>query len=568
MSTIVAKNLTKEFKKVKALDNISFEIKSGKITGIVGPDGAGKTTLIRLITGLLSKSNGELLVFDKNIKSFKNLLELIGYMPQKFGLYEDLSVYENMNLYANLQDIKDKQNEIERLLKFTKLLEFKDRRAGALSGGMKQKLGLACALIKKPKILLLDEPSVGVDPISRRDLWSLTKSLIDEDITVIWATSYLDEAELCDEVLLLNEGELLYFGSPKDAIKNLEKRAYLVYGDFFDKRGAISTILESNSTLDAVIVGRDIRVLLQDKKDFPKELLEKLGKNIIYKETTPIFEDAFLDIIGIKTAASSALTKDMNNIRLDIKEVIKADDLVKKFGDFTAANRINFSVKQGEIFGLLGPNGAGKSTTFKMLCGLLLPTSGKAIVLDENLYTTKGNIKNSIGYMAQKFSLYSELSLVSNLDFFAGIYGLKQSRKKEKIKTMIETFGFRKYLNISAGELPLGIKQRLALACSFMHEPPVLFLDEPTSGVDPITRKEFWIHINSMVKKGVSVMVTTHFMDEAQYCDRIMLIYKGKSIALGTPDELKRSVSEDASMEDAFIKLVEEFDKKEGSSEA
>ncbi|MFV0481674.1 MAG: ATP-binding cassette domain-containing protein [Campylobacteraceae bacterium] len=564
MITISAKNLTKFFQKAKtpALNNISFDIKSKEITGLVGPDGAGKTTLIRLIATLLKTSEGTLSVLGEDIQKKENLLEDIGYMPQKFGLYEDLSIDENLSLYADLQGIEDKTKRIDELLEFTKLKPFRSRRAGKLSGGMKQKLGLACALIKKPKILLLDEPCVGVDPISRRDLWSLTKSLVNEDITVIWGTSYLDEAQMCDSVLLLNEGNLLFFGEPKEAMSKLENRVFLITGEIENKREAISTILEYDEFMDAIIVSSDIKVTLRKDKTFPHEVLEKIGKNLEVKKIEPNFEDAFVDILGVKTKAHSNLVAAMQDVKKHDKKLIEAKHLTKKFGDFTATDDISFSVGQGEIFGFLGPNGAGKSTTFKMLCGLLLPTSGEARVLGENLYTSPSTIKENIGYMAQKFSLYGNISVKANLDFFAGIYGLYGKKQKEKVDMMIETFAFDRYLHVSANELPLGIKQRLALACSFMHEPPVLFLDEPTSGVDPITRKEFWMHINSMVKKGISVMVTTHFMDEAEYCDRIMLIYKGKSIALGTPDELKRSVGKNASMEDTFIELVQNFDKE------
>lgn len=565
MKIIDANNLTKTFEDdTIAIKNISFSIYSGKITGVVGPDGAGKTTLIRTLTGLLAPSFGELQVLDKKMpNTSSDFLQQIGYMPQKFGLYEDLTVYENLQLYSNLQSIKEPLSRIEELLNFISLKKFQDRLAGKLSGGMKQKLALACALIKKPKLLLLDEPSVGVDPISRIELWQLVQVLLKDDIAVVWCTSNLDEAQNCDEVILLNEGVTLYQGTPQNLKKDMKDRVFLVSGAFEKKREALTKILEQDEVLDASLVGSKIRVSLKKDNILPKEIIYNLGENIKIEPIEPNFEDSFIDILNIKTLAHSKLVTNMKEIERSSLKLIEAKSLTKKFGDFIATDNIDFEISNGEIFGFLGPNGAGKSTTFKMLCGLLKPTFGVAKVLGENLYSSKSNIiKNSIGYMAQKFSLYGNLKIRDNLDFFSGIYGLKNKKREEKIEEMIEIFDFKHYLHLDANSLPLGIKQRLSLACSVMHEPKVLFLDEPTSGVDPITRKEFWTHINAMVKKGVSVMVTTHFMEEAEYCDKIMLIYKGKNIASGTPEELKALVGESASMQDTFISLVKKYDKE------
>ncbi len=448
-------------------------------------------------------------------------------------------------------------------MEFTSLKPFKDRLTGKLSGGMKQKVGLACALIKKPKLLLLDEPGVGVDPISRIDLWKMVQELLKDDIAVVWSTSYLDEADMCDEVILLNEGDCLYQGTPKEFRQNMKNRVFLVSGKFYKKRDALTKILEQKEVLDAVLVGAKIRVNLLKNEFLPKEIIQTLGNSIKIEEVEPIFEDSFVDILNVKTKAHSKLVENMKFQEKSEKKLIEAKNLTKKFGDFIATDNIDFEIGNGEIFGFLGPNGAGKSTTFKMLCGLLTPTFGTAKVLGEDLYKSKSTIRTSIGYMAQKFSLYGNLSIKDNLEFFAGVYGIEKELRDKKIKEIIEIFDFKNYLKMNAQILPLGIKQRLALACSVIHEPKVLFLDEPTSGVDPITRKEFWTHINSLVKKGVSIMVTTHFMDEAEYCDKIMLIYKGKNIASGTPDELKALVGENASMQDAFITLVTKYDKED-----
>ena len=565
MQIISASNLEKTFSdNTNAIKKINFSIFSGKITGIVGPDGAGKTTLIRMLTGLLAPTFGELKVLNYNMpNTSSDFLQQIGYMPQKFGLYEDLTVYENLKLYSDLQNIENSNSRIDELLTFTSLKKFQDRLAGKLSGGMKQKLGLACALIKKPKLLLLDEPGVGVDPISRIELWEIVQKLLEDDIAVVWSTSYLDEAQNCDEVILLNEGNCLYQGTPQNLKKNMKDRVFLISGIFLQKRETLTKILEQNEILDAVLVGSKIRINLKKNTTLSKEFIYKLGEDVKIEAIEPIFEDCFVDILNIKTKAHSQLVENMKNIEKSSLKLIEAKSLTKKFGNFVATDNIDFEIGNGEIFGFLGPNGAGKSTTFKMLCGLLTPTFGTAKVLGEDLYKSNSNIKNSIGYMAQKFSLYGNLKIKDNLDFFSGIYGLKNKKREEKIEEMIEIFDFKNYLHLNANSLPLGIKQRLSLACSVMHEPKVLFLDEPTSGVDPITRKEFWTHINGMVKKGVSIMVTTHFMDEAEYCDKIMLIYKGKNIASGTPDELKALVGPNASMQDAFITLVKKYDKED-----
>ncbi|MDR2341843.1 MAG: ATP-binding cassette domain-containing protein [Campylobacteraceae bacterium] len=559
MIAVRAHNITKSFKGDIALNNISFTAKSGEITGLIGPDGAGKTTLIRLLTGLMSFDSGELKVLGvKMPDKSSEFLEQVGYMPQKFGLYEDLSVLENLQLYASLRSITNVDERIDDLLGFTKLKPFVSRRAGNLSGGMKQKLALACALIKKPKILLLDEPSVGVDPISRRDLWDMVSLFLKDNVAIIWSTSYLYEAQMCNNVLLLNDGNILYHGCPKELTNTLKGRVFKIEGDFFNKREAISSVLESEILLDAALIGSHIKVVLKKDGNFPIDILNKIGNNIKVSSIKPSFEETFLDILGVKTKAHSILADVMLKLPKR-KNLITVKDLTKKFGNFTAVKNINFTVNSGEIFGLLGPNGAGKSTTFKMLCGLLMPTSGSVEVLHGSLKSSK--IRKNIGYMAQKFSLYGDLKLKDNLDFFARLYGVKNIR--EKIDTIIDIFDFKRYLHVNANELPLGIKQRLSLACSLIHEPLVLFLDEPTSGVDPITRKEFWTHINGIAKRGVCVMVTTHFMDEAEYCDKIMLVYKGKAIAVGTPDELKAQVSPTASMDDAFIHLVKMYDKEE-----
>lgn len=597
---VIIQNLSKSFSNsLPALQEINARIPKGQIVGLVGPDGAGKTTLIRLIAGLLLPHQGSITVSGYDtVKQAEHVHFLSGYMPQKFGLYEDLSVLQNLNLYADLRGVvgEERKATFERLLKFTNLQNFQKRLAGRLSGGMKQKLGLACALIKRPALLLLDEPSVGVDPISRRELWKMVSELIAEGLSVVWSTAYLDEAEKCNTVLLLNEGKLLYTGTPSDLTRKMDGRVFKLTDISGQRRQVLFKALAQKNVIDGVIQGKDVRIVLKDHtvisqanavavKDekafnektqsksgealtdgFDLSAMMKDGQHLKLEKTQPRFEDAFIDILGGGPGGKSALAEATLDIKDGSGEVIITEGLTKKFGTFIAADNVSFRIKRGEIFGLLGPNGAGKSTTFKMMCGLLSPTSGSASVDGVDLKVAPGKARSQIGYMAQKFSLYGNLTVNQNLDFFSGIYSLTGAKRKEAVEQMIDIFNLKTYLNTAAESLPLGFKQRLALSCSTMHHPEVLFLDEPTSGVDPITRREFWLHINGLVEKGVTVMVTTHFMDEAEYCDRIALIYRSKIINTGTPDELKKiAVSENnpnPTLEDAFIKLIEEYDAK------
>ena len=556
-----------------AVASLTTRIASGAVMGLIGPDGAGKTTLIRMLAGLLKPSTGKIEVVGLDpIAQDSELHAILGYMPQKFGLYEDLTVIENLTLYADLRGVigEERQKTFEKLLKFTDLTRFTERLAGKLSGGMKQKLGLACTLVGEPKVLLLDEPGVGVDPISRRELWRMVHELADEGMLILWSTSYLDEAEQCREVLLMNEGKLLYSGAPQELTQRMAGRTILLRAKGISHRKLLQRAICLPSVSDGVIQGKYLRLILKENADHSALLqaLEQPEAELL--EAEPRFEDAFIDLLGGGPDHESELAKIMPQVKVDPTEtVIEAQQLTKKFGDFAATDHVDFQVKRGEIFGLLGPNGAGKSTTFKMMCALLKPTSGKALVLGLDLKTDSGRARQHLGYMAQKFSLYGNLTVAQNLKFFSGVYGLKGKQQKDKINGMINAFNFTPILDQTPDSLPLGFKQRLALACSLMHEPDILFLDEPTSGVDPLTRREFWLHINGMVDKGVTVMVTTHFMDEAEYCDRIGLVYRGKIIAAGSPDQLKHSVANDdnpnPTMEQAFIELVQGYDKEQMS---
>jgi ABC-type multidrug transport system ATPase subunit len=584
-SLVVAEGVTKRFAggAVTAIDRLSACIEPGRVTGLVGPDAAGKTTLIRLMAGLLLPEEGRLTVCGADTRTgLAAIRRQVSYMPQRFGLYEDLSVLQNLNLYADLRGVVGQQRRqaFERLLAFTDLARFTNRLAGQLSGGMKQKLGLACALLSTPRLLLLDEPSVGVDPLSRRELWRMVYDLVDQGIGVVWSTAYLDEAERCGAVWLLNEGQLLYDGPPKDLTRRVEGRTFLIQGAGESRRTMLAEVLKRAEVLDGVIQGRNIRLVLQ-KGAKPPDAATLGSASLEVIAAAPRFEDAFVDLLSQKEEGGAATVRERFDLsfRESINQqrslmiaaspsqevVIEANELSKRFGDFTAVDRVSFRIGRGEVFGLLGPNGAGKSTTFKMMCGLLRPTSGSASVAGYDLYQAPAAARARLGYVAQKFSLYGDLSVRQNLNFFAGVYGLKGGRRREAADRATALLGLAPYLDSNAAVLPLGYKQRLALACAVMHDPAVLFLDEPTSGVDPLTRREFWRHINAMSERGVTVMVTTHFLDEAEYCDRIGLVYRGRLIAEGSPDDLKDRAHSDGgpepTLEDAFIALVSEDDK-------
>ncbi|MDH0026276.1 ATP-binding cassette domain-containing protein [Aeromonas caviae] len=580
-SAISLEGLTKRFGERVALNAISAAIPAGGITGLVGPDGAGKSTLLRLLAGLLIPEAGTIRVLGLDPVSEGDLLrQHLGYMPQQFGLYEDLSVLENLTLYADLRGVLEPERTptFARLLAFTDLARFTARPAGKLSGGMKQKLGLACALLGTPDVLLLDEPGVGVDPISRRALWQMVRELAKGGMTVLWSTAYLDEAELCDHVLLMADGEVRTSGTPADLMGAMASRCWLLEAGQLDgreRRALLRRALAHPSVMDGAVAGERVRLLLHPGM-MPPPLAELQLTNGAFQPAQPRLEDAFIDLLGGSPGGESSLAAGMREAELpqgvSPEAVIEARHLTKRFGDFAATDDVSFAVRRGEIFGLLGPNGAGKSTTFKMECGLLRPSEGQALVTGIDLAHSPSAARQRLGYMAQKFSLYKQLTVAQNLSFFAGIYGLFGRHQQTRIDAMVTAFALAPWLDQKAESLPLGLRQRLSLACALLHEPPLLFLDEPTSGVDPVTRREFWSHINALADHGVTVLVTTHFMDEAEYCDRIALIYRGKLLALGTPDDLKGLAAKEAAtslptgslqtcslptMEEAFITLVE-----------
>ena len=553
---------------VEALRGADLKVRHGAVTGLIGPDGAGKTTLMRLAAGLLRADAGKVSVLG--LDADRDALQVqssIGYMPQRFGLYEDLTVQENLDLYANLQGLPNQVRppRYKELMHMTGLGPFTGRLAGRLSGGMKQKLGLACTLVRPPRLLLLDEPTVGVDPVSRRELWSIVYRLVQEEqMTVLLSTAYLDEAERCAEVILMHEGQVLSQGAPASFSRHLDGRTFAVeVPQTSNKRTLQNRLSETEGVIDAVIQKEHVRLVLADGVD-PASL--DVLQSLHYRPVEPRFEDHFIATLrkdqtshnGNDSVAPVAHRSDNG------ETVIKVERLQRRFGDFYAVKDVSFDVQRGEIFGLLGANGAGKSTTFRMLCGLLPASGGKLQVAGVNLRRAAAIARQRIGYMSQKFSLYGSLDVAQNLEFFSSAYGLTGSKRSERITWALETFHLNEQQEAKSGDLPLGYKQRLALACALMHEPDILFLDEPTSGVDPLARREFWHRINALAEAGVTVMVTTHFMEEAEYCDRLAIMAAGEILSLGTATEVKAAARSeqmpDPSMADAFIALIEAHD--------
>lgn len=584
---------------VTALDGVNAVIPAGRITGLVGPDAAGKTTLMRIMAGLMPPSEGRANLFGQSpAELMRSQPNSIGYMPQRFGLYEDISVMANMRLHASLRGLEGAERDrvFEKLLGFTSLAPFTERLAGRLSGGMKQKLGIACALLGSPRLLLLDEPGVGVDPQSRRELWRMVQDLSQDGMTVVWSTAYLDEAERCPGVIMLDSGGVLFAGPPEELTARAEGRVFLLRADVGMHKKELALWTMRPGIEDALIQGSRIRLVLAANApdDLRREVLARGGEAV-----SPRLEDAYMSAVGginqspspygklhvahnggnhsgiqgsddgrIGLASSAAASPDVVLPAAPADSgptfSISARNLTKRFGAFVAARDISFDVRPGEIFGLLGPNGAGKSTTFRMLCGLSRPTSGSCAVDGVDLLSAGSEARSRLGYMAQKFSLYPDIPVRENITIFAELYGLSRERRNALLPELAEALELQPYLRSRTGSLPLGQKQRLALLCATLHEPPVLFLDEPTSGVDARTRRDFWKHISAMTTAGAAVLVTTHFMEEAEYCDRIALIYRGAMISMGTPDELKASCTEveDPTLEEAFIASIEKYDRE------
>ncbi|MEJ2344222.1 MAG: ATP-binding cassette domain-containing protein [Gammaproteobacteria bacterium] len=564
----VSKRFTAGKRQVHALRDVTLDARAGLITGLLGPDGAGKTTLMRLSAGLLEPDAGEIRVLGLDAaKQSLAVQATIGYMPQRFGLYEDLTVQENLDLYADLQDVAEDQRpqRYRELMHMTGLAPFTGRLAGRLSGGMKQKLGLACTLVRPPRLLLLDEPTVGVDPVSRRELWQIIDRLVrKERMSVLLSTAYLDEAERCDEVALLHEGQLFGHGAPGTFTARMGGRVFLVSSASLRKRPLQERLTARNGIVDAVIQGERVRIVTADAAQ--PAIDDPADAEVA--ATEPRFEDTFVALLKGERPSAGAVPPNHRAAtgavpaRAQPGPVIRVQHLQRRFGDFYAVKDVSFEVDAGEVFGLLGANGAGKSTTFRMLCGLLPASGGELSVAGLDLRHARATARARIGYMSQKFSLYGNLTVGENLQFFASAYGLTGSRCSERVRWAQAQFALEPVTDTTSADLPLGYKQRLALACALMHEPDILFLDEPTSGVDPLARREFWRRINALAEDGVTVLVTTHFMEEAEYCDRLAIMDAGEILALGTPEAIKAGCHDgqhpQPSLEDAFIQLLQQ----------
>jgi ABC-2 type transport system ATP-binding protein len=600
----VGRDIRKTFRRdsgeiVQALDGVSLEVEQGMLAALVGPDGAGKTTLIRLAAGLMTAVGGELKVLGIDVAAApQQVQDRIGYMPQRFGLYEDLSVQENLDLYADLHGVTaaERCERYPRLMEMTALGPFTSRLAGRLSGGMKQKLGLACTLVRSPELLLLDEPTVGVDPLSRRELWAIILQLVKEHgLTVLLSTSYLDEAERCDHVVVLHQGKVLAQSKPEDVGRLADGRAFVATPPPGQKASTFQAqLLDQPGVLDAVPQAGRVRVVKDAGDD---ELLAAMALEPVRSR----FEDGFMVLLRqtrseerdkepARTDKETRRQGEQETVPLSpglpvspsisrsptlpvslSSPVVQVRDLVRRFGKFVAVDQVSFDVQRGEIFGLLGPNGAGKTTTFRMLCGLLTASSGTLRVAGVDLRRARASARQRIGYVAQKFSLYGQLSVTENLEFFASAYNLRGARKRDRIDWALKHFTLAPLAGLPSGSLPGGFKQRLAMAAALLHEPEILFLDEPTSGADPLARREFWRRITALSDQGVTAVVTTHFMEEAEYCDRIAIMDAGRILAQGTPAEIRgRALPEEkkeATMEDAFIAIVEEARERESKDQ-
>ncbi len=543
IEVINVSSIAKNYKKrgvVEAVKDVSFKVNEGEIYGLIGPDGAGKTSIIQMLAGVLKITSGSAVIADIDVKKNpEHVKKIIGYMPQGLGinLYDTLSVNENIEFFKNLRTIPEEvylKNK-EELLTTTRLKPFLDRKAKNLSGGMRQKLALICTLIHLPDIILLDEPTTGVDPISRRDFWQIIHRLVQEKkLTVLLTTSYLDEAERCHRISFIHEGEIMAEDNPE----NLKKSAK---GHFFElivnkQNEAYDLFKNSKQTNSVEIFGEIIKLCSDLSLDELNTILTDNKISVLsIKEIEPTLEDVFLQKTSKKEEITFKLERKVKE-SLELMDMIVCKNVTMQFGNFIAVNNVVLNIKKGEIFGLLGPNGAGKTTLIKIMCGLLEPTKGDISVAGYNIKTDKRRIWNNIGYMSQHFSLYANLPVIENLRLYAGLYEVKE----KSFDYILKPLGLELYIKSFPKSVPLGIRQRLSLACALLHNPPVLFLDEPTSGVDPIARKMFWDIIYKLSREnGVTIIVTTHYMSEAEHCDRLGLMHQGNLLKEDSVKALK-----------------------------
>lgn len=544
-----AKGIVKVYGSTEAVRGVDLQVSKGELYGLIGPDGAGKSSIMKIIAGVLAQDAGDVRVFGTSIDSEASaeaVKSRLGFMPQGLGLnlYADLSVEENIDFFAKLRLVPSaalKQRKAE-LLSMTRLKHFKDRPMKHLSGGMKQKLGLICSIIHEPELLILDEPTTGVDPVSRRDFWSILHSLIqDRGITALVSTAYLDEADRFTRVALLHRGKVLLQGTPEEMRRSARGSIVSVRAEpsdeAFERLRAWTPQIERR--------GDSLRVFVGERfgQEAISEVTEKLSSFRIEsaEATDPDLEDTFIALLRrdeAKPAAPSLISRERSVASAAL--AIEARDLSRVFDSFRAVDSVSFQVRSGEIFGLLGANGAGKTTVIKMLTGIIPPSSGSARVGGIDVAAAGGSVKTRLGYMSQAFSLYQDLTVLENLRLYAGIYGISGARAKRRVDEILDMADLHVFLNQLSGRLPMGVRQRLALGCALIHEPQVLFLDEPTSGVDPLGRRSFWEVIYRLAReKGVGILVTTHYMSEAEHCDHIALMYAGRAVEDASPAELK-----------------------------
>ncbi len=540
---IQIRHLKKNYGPVEAVKGINLDVQAGEIFGLIGPDGAGKTSTFQILGGVMSATEGTAEMFGVNARDAR---PFVGYLTQAFSLYQDLSVQENIDYLGELRLVPRAEIKVrgQRYLKMFDMDRFTARLAGRLSGGMKQKLALTCALIAEPKILLLDEPTTGVDPVSRREFWDALAQLSAEGMTIIVATPYLDEAERCHRVALMFDGEIHEVGTPKElkervGLQRLEVRAA-------DLRRAEDVLSETPDIHDAQRFGDRLDVMVKDTATGERAVREALHRAdnpvIEIRHGVPTLENTFVSVLRNlhpeQPIAPFPLRREFRQ-RKEGAIAIGANKLNKRFGEFHAVKDITLDIKYGEIYGLLGANGAGKTTTIKMLCGLIEATSGEMTLADEKGGFRSSFVRQRIGYMSQKFSLYDDLTIGENLDFFAGVYGIPRPDREAKKQWVLEFAELDGKADQMVGSLPGGWKQRVAFGAAIMHEPSVLFLDEPTSGVDPIARRQFWTMINHLADRGVAILITTHYLEEAEQCNRLGLMVAGELVAEGTPTGIK-----------------------------
>ncbi len=537
---IEATDLRRSFKTRKAVDGLSLRVTAGEIYGLVGPDGAGKTTTLRMLAGLLDPSGGHVRLVGRDpFGKDATVRDTLGYMPQQYSLYGDLTVAENLAFFREMFCLSREafRTRQERLLAITRLAEFKDRRAEALSGGMYKKLALSCALLNEPKVLLLDEPTNGVDPVSRREFWDLLRDFLSDGMAILLATPYMDEASRCHRAGMLFEGRLLEEGRPDELLGAFPHPVFRVRGD----RAKITAALDTQPDVLAFTpAGAELRVVVRRGREQPVlAALSDIGAQI--SPATASFEDLFLTRVRERTPTAGSPEGQREERVVSDEVSVRVTSLDKHFGAFVAVSDVSFEAKKGEIFGYLGANGAGKSTTIRMLCGLLSVTSGEVEVAGVDVVHRANDVRRAIGYMSQKFSLYLDLTVAENLEFFGGAYDLFGKAYRARAGAVLHDLALDTLSGELTGSLPGGMRQRVALACALLHQPRVVFLDEPTAGVDPDARRNFWRVIRGLADGGTTILVTTHYMDEAEYCDRVGLMVAGKLAALDTPESLKRT---------------------------